>query len=216
MSEKHLELKIRHYNKHGLGYTDFFPYRHKRKLLDLAGLRPSDVFFDLGCGDASILICAARDYGARRAVGYENDPTRNHMAKERVRSAGLESRITIEWDMNEADLSQADAIFWMLPEHDGDYEAMLHLGMRKGARLIKHDLPLLGFEFDGSDYPFYRMDFPFRLASSPSEWASSVLRRRGSTIDDVWQELYYYGYEKGYTKWDINRFKRIVSKRFSK
>lgn len=210
-----MDLQTRHYNKHGLGYADFFPYRHKRKLLDLAKLTSSDVFFDLGCGDASILICAVRDYGAKRAIGFENDPTRNHRAKQRVRSEGLESDIAIEWDMYDADLSRADAIFSMLPEHDEDYETFVQNGIRKGTRLIKHDLPLLGFKFDAVDYPFYRMDFPFKLAANANQWASSVLGKERHEIDSLWHELYYYGYEKGYTKWDIKRFKRIVSKRFS-
>jgi hypothetical protein len=184
-------------------------------LFSLAKLRGPDVFFDLGCGDASILICAVREYGVKRAVGFENDPTRNHRAKQRVKSEGLESKITIEWDMNDADLSRADVIFSMLPEHDEDYETFVQNGIRSGTRLIKHDLPLLGFKFDAVDYPFYRMDFPFKLVANADQWASSVLGKERCSINDLWLELYYYGYEKGYTKWDINRFKRIISKRFA-
>ena len=43
-----------------------------RTMLDLAAVGPSDVVYDLGCGDGRIVISAARDRGAR-GVGVEID-----------------------------------------------------------------------------------------------------------------------------------------------
>jgi len=57
------DLKVRRYGQRGLGYADYFPERHKRKMLTLAGVTGSDAFFDLGCGDGSILIFAAKEFG---------------------------------------------------------------------------------------------------------------------------------------------------------
>jgi cyclopropane fatty-acyl-phospholipid synthase-like methyltransferase len=66
-----------------LGYPDFFNERHKRKMFELANLRPSDVFYDLGCGDASVLIFAVKEFGVRKAVGFESEPRRNAKARQR-------------------------------------------------------------------------------------------------------------------------------------
>jgi len=42
-------------------------------MLKLAGLKKTDVVYDLGCGDGRIVIAAARIYGAR-GVGIDIDP----------------------------------------------------------------------------------------------------------------------------------------------
>ena len=46
------------------GYPDFFDNRHKRKMLKLAEIKSSDAFYDLGCGDASLLILAVKEFNA--------------------------------------------------------------------------------------------------------------------------------------------------------
>lgn len=55
---------------------------------------PDDVLYDLGCGDGRILITAVREYGCR-AVGIEVNPETADLARQRVREAGLEGRISI-------------------------------------------------------------------------------------------------------------------------
>src|SRR5207245_7546751 len=93
-----------------LGYPDFFDERHKRKMLELANLKPSDVFYDLGCGDASVLIFAVKEFGVRRAVGFESEPRSKAKARRRVELEGLSDRITIKAEMKNADLAEADVI----------------------------------------------------------------------------------------------------------
>ena len=44
-------------------------------MLTLADVGPEDLLYDLGCGDARMIVTAARKYGAR-AVGIEIDPLR--------------------------------------------------------------------------------------------------------------------------------------------
>ena len=194
----------------GLGYPDYFPERHKRKKLDLAKLRPSDVFYDLGCGDASVLIFAVKEFHVKRAVGFEKEPRRRAKARQRVEREGLSDQITINRDMKNADLSRADVILKMHFEDEDDYEELMQARIRRGTRLIKHDLPLLGFDFDDADYPFYLIRFPLRKMRSAQEWASKVIGRDVASLQDLWHELFYYGYEKGYEKHDIKSFDRIL------
>jgi len=182
-------------------------------LLNLAEIKPNDVFYDLGCGDASLLIFAAKEFGVRNAMGFENNPTRRRIAVERVEEAGLCDRIRIDIEIERADLSKADVIFDMLPESDGDFESTYQKEIRDGTRLLKHDLPLIGYLPDAVDIPFYRMTFPLMRASSKVQWTDSVLFGHDSSPYDLWHELFYYQKEKGYTKWDIRRLQRILDKR---
>lgn len=204
------KLKARRTVASTLGYPDYFSERHKRKMLELANLRPSDVFYDLGCGDASVLVFAVRKFRVRKAVGFENEPRRKAKALQRVEQEGLSARITIKGDMKNADLSRADVILAMHPEDVEDYDYFSKSGIRRGTRLLKHDLPLLGFDFDDVDYPFYLMRFPLRKMRTAQQWAAKVMGRDVRSLQDVWQELYYYGYEKAYDKSEVKNFDRIL------
>lgn len=74
------------------GHPDFFDNRHKRKMLILADIKPSDVFYDLGCGDASILILAVKEFNVK-AIGYERNPYRYHKAKCNVKKQKLKQNL---------------------------------------------------------------------------------------------------------------------------
>lgn len=199
------------------GYADFFNDRAKCKILNLANAKPKDVLYDLGCGDASFLIFAVVHYGIQKAVGYENMPQRLGLAKRRVKHRQLADKITILGeDLNkEADLSDANVILDMLPQGSDDHEILYQKNIKIGTRIIKHDLPLIGFIPDRVDYPFYRHTIPLVKARSAREWASKVLLcQQNKSLADVWHELFYYGYEKAYSKWDIKDFMKIAAKRF--
>ena len=204
------ELRPRRIVTSTLGYPDYFTERHKRKMLELAKLKPSDVFYDLGCGDASVLIFAAKEFRVRKAVGFESEPRRKAKAIQRVESEGLSSRIKIKGEMKNADLSGADVILSMHPEDEEDYDYFFKSRVRSGTRLIKHDLPLLGFDFDDVDYPFYLIRFPLRRMRTAGQWASKVMGRDLGSLQDLWHELLYYGHEKGYEKPEVRTFDRIL------
>src|SRR6202790_554420 len=52
-----------------------------QEMLKLAGVKKSDVVYDLGCGDGRIVIAAAKSGGAR-GVGIDINPPRTPEAKE--------------------------------------------------------------------------------------------------------------------------------------
>lgn len=193
-----------------LGYPDYFNDRHKRKMFELADLEPSDVFYDLGCGDASVLIFAVNEFGVRKAVGFEREPRRNAKARQHVENEGLSEQITIKGEMNNANLGQADVILAMHLEEEEDYNRFSKSGIREGTRLIKHDLPFLGFDFNDVDYPFYLIRFPLRKMRTAKQWAAKVMGRDIVSLQDLWRELYYYQYEKRYDKSEVKDFERIL------
>src|ERR1017187_7564682 len=53
-------------------------------MLKLAGVKKTDIVYDLGCGDGRIVIAAAKTYGAH-GVGIDINPTRIGEAKDNAR-----------------------------------------------------------------------------------------------------------------------------------
>ena len=85
-------------------------------MLKLAGTGPSDIVYDLGCGDGRIVIAAAREFGAR-GVGVEIDPVPLRMAVYQARRAGVTDRVRfVRGDMFEADLREATVVTLFLFE----------------------------------------------------------------------------------------------------
>ena len=72
------------------------------ELLSFADLGAGEMLFDLGCGDARVLIDAATRLGAQ-GVGYEIDPLVCARARAAIASAGVGDRVTV----HEADASSA-------------------------------------------------------------------------------------------------------------
>jgi tRNA1(Val) A37 N6-methylase TrmN6 len=64
-------------------------------MLEIAQVSSDDVLFDLGCGDGRILIAAVKDFGAKKAVGYEMRRDLYKKDLEAIKSENLEGRIKV-------------------------------------------------------------------------------------------------------------------------
>src|SRR6516162_940894 len=72
-------------------------------MLKLAGVKSTDIVYDLGCGDGRIVIAAAKDFGAH-GVGIDLNPERIQEAKANAKKAGVEDRVRfVEGDLFTAD-----------------------------------------------------------------------------------------------------------------
>ena len=81
-----------------------------RKMLEMADIKPGELLYDLGCGDARILIIAVKEFKAK-AIGVELREDLFRKATEEVKKLSLESDIKIiHGDMIQVDLSSADVI----------------------------------------------------------------------------------------------------------
>jgi predicted RNA methylase len=116
-------------------------------MLQLAELRPGEVFFDLGSGDGRAVIMAAKEFSAR-AVGVE---LREDLAKRALGSVyeqNLQDRITIvNGDMFGVDLSSADVIFLYLTTSANEkVRAKLDSELKRGVRVVSHDYEIVGWK----------------------------------------------------------------------
>ncbi len=80
------------------------------KMLQMAQVKKEDIVYDLGCGDARMLILAARKYGSR-GRGYDIDPERVRESRDNVMKNGVGDLVQIfQADIFTLDLSEADII----------------------------------------------------------------------------------------------------------
>jgi SAM-dependent methyltransferase len=83
-------------------------------MLNLADVRPSDVVYDLGCGDGRIVIAAAKKFGTR-GVGVDIDPERIREANENAKKAGVEKLVRFEEkDLFQTDIHDANVVMLFL------------------------------------------------------------------------------------------------------
>lgn len=82
-----------------------------RIMLEIAEVRPQDILYDLGCGDARILIMAVKEFGAKKAIGYEISEDLYDISMRNIESQNLQDKITLfKKDLFDADLSKASVI----------------------------------------------------------------------------------------------------------
>ncbi|MER3408443.1 MAG: SAM-dependent methyltransferase [Nitrososphaera sp.] len=139
-----------------------------RRMLKLAGVRRSDVFYHLGCGgDASAIEIAAREFGVKKAVGVEPDGQLAALAAKGVE--GLKNAAVVQSDILKADISDATVVlFWSSDSDLADAVARKKLArLRDGARLVTVWSP------PGMILPS-KVDFPFILCKKPFRRARSI------------------------------------------
>ncbi|MBC7218158.1 MAG: class I SAM-dependent methyltransferase, partial [Candidatus Caldatribacterium sp.] len=103
------------------------------------GLRPGEGLYVLGCGDGRILICAAREFGAR-AVGIELNPWLFLLSSLRVLFLGLRPRVRVIFgNIFNVDLSEADVVTLFLFEHVNEaLKEKLLRELKEGTRIVSY------------------------------------------------------------------------------
>jgi ribosomal protein L11 methylase PrmA len=121
------------------------PYDLVSKMLQMANVKKTDVVYDLGCGDARMLVLAAQKYGTQ-GVGYEIDPKMVKESLNNVKRNRVEKLVKIvQADIFTVDLSNADVIpLYLLPEMNSKLIAQFEK-MKPGSRIVCHDYDLEGF-----------------------------------------------------------------------
>lgn len=124
------------------------PHEVVERMLDEAKVRPTDVVYDLGCGDGRMVIAAAKRYGAR-GVGVDLDPARVREARANAKAAGVEEIVTFHVaDMFETDIREADVVLlYLLPQLNRRLMPKLFAELKPGARVVSHDFDM------GKDWP---------------------------------------------------------------
>lgn len=118
-----------------------------RKMCRLAKINKNDVIYDLGSGDATALLVANREFGAK-GVGIEIDPLRVFISKIRIKINNSEKDITIiRRNFFDVDISKATVIFvYLVPKTLNKLKQKFLKELKPGTRIISFryemDLPL--------------------------------------------------------------------------
>ena len=109
------------------------------EMLKLAGVRKTDVVYDLGCGDGRIVVAAAKTYGAR-GVGIDINPERIKEAKENAAKAGVEKLVRFEEnDLFLADFREATVVtLFLLPNINLKLLPILRAQLKPGTRIVSN------------------------------------------------------------------------------
>ncbi len=115
-----------------------------RSMLDLAGVNPESVVYDLGCGDGSIVVAAARDYCARKVVGIEKSKKLCSIAIAKTR--GLKNAYIIEADYDSVDLSEASVVtLYQSASENARLKAKFLRELSEGTTIVSHDYGIPGW-----------------------------------------------------------------------
>jgi uncharacterized protein (TIGR03000 family) len=117
------------------------------KMCEMAKVTKDDVVHDYGCGDAVMLVRAVQKFGAKKAWGNEYDPKILTQAKEKIKEAKLEDKITVvQGDilkMTEKDVAEATVVLLYIGDDLGaKLSPLLQKGLRPGARVVSHRFTL--------------------------------------------------------------------------
>lgn len=122
-----------------------------RAMCELAKVTNKDIVYDLGSGDGTSLIVAAREFGTT-GVGIEIDPLRSLISKILVRLNGVSKKIKIKRkNFFDENLSSASVIFvYLVPKTLNRLKPKLLKELKPGTRLISYryeiDLPLVEYD----------------------------------------------------------------------
>jgi predicted RNA methylase len=118
-----------------------------QRMIELAELKPGEVFFDLGAGDGRTVIMAAKTYGAR-AVGVEMREDLAKRAMNVIHDNGLSDRVTIvNGDMFKVDMSSADVVYLYLTTSANEkVKPKMETELRSGVRVVSHDYEVVGWK----------------------------------------------------------------------
>lgn len=113
-------------------------------MLWLAGVNKDDVVYDLGSGDGRIVISAARDFGAHRAIGIEIDPNYINEGRANARKAGVGDNVEfIQGDLFDADFSEATVTTLFLGHRANiRLRPKLVSNLKTGSRIISHQFAM--------------------------------------------------------------------------
>jgi SAM-dependent methyltransferase len=112
-------------------------------MIKLADIKASDIIYDLGCGDGTLLLKAAKLKHAS-GVGLEIDPSRVCIAKARAFLGGVSKLVLIKRkDLFSEDISKASVVVvYLVPKTLKRLESKFIKELKPGTKVISYVYPI--------------------------------------------------------------------------
>jgi SAM-dependent methyltransferase len=112
-------------------------------MLKLAGVKNTDVVYDLGCGDGRIVVRAAKNFGAH-GVGVDINPVRIQEARDNAKRNDVEGLVRFEEaDLFDTDIHNATVVtLYLLPQVNLRLRPKLLSDLRPGTRVVSHSFDM--------------------------------------------------------------------------
>ena len=122
------------------------PYDVVSMMLQMAEVKKTDVVYDLGCGDARMLVLAAQKYGTV-GVGYELDPELVIRSRQNVSKNDVQDLVKIiQADIFTLDLGNVDVMpLYLHPDMLVRLMPQVEK-MKPGSRIVCHEYGLPGIK----------------------------------------------------------------------
>lgn len=122
-----------------------------RAICQLAKIKKDDLIYDLGSGDGTALMIAAKEFGAK-GVGIEIDPLRYWISKILLRKNSVSDKVKIfKNNFFDKNLKEADVIFvYLIPKTLEKLLPKFKKELKKGTRIVSYvyeiNLPLKKYD----------------------------------------------------------------------
>ena|ERR1035437_921851 len=122
-----------------------------RAICKLAKVKKGDLIYDLGSGDGTALMIAAKEFGAK-GVGIEIDPFRYWVSKILLRKNSVTDKVKIlRKNFFRQNIKEADVIFvYLIPKTLDKLLPKFKKELKKGTRIVSFvyeiNLPLKGYD----------------------------------------------------------------------
>jgi len=122
-----------------------------RAICKLAKVKSGDLIYDLGSGDGTALMVAAKEFGAK-GIGIEIDPLRYWISKYLLKRNSVANKVKIlRKNFFAQDLKDADVIFvYLIPKTLGKLLPKFKKELKKGTRIVSYvyeiNLPLKDYD----------------------------------------------------------------------
>ncbi|MDG6953245.1 MAG: hypothetical protein JRN49_03405, partial [Nitrososphaerota archaeon] len=114
------------------------------KMLTLAGVTSESIVYDLGCGNGDIVVSAARDHNARKAVGIEQNKRLCSIALRRTRH--LKNAIITNANYDDVNLSEANIVtLYQSASENARLKRKLLEELSEGSKVVSHDFGIPGW-----------------------------------------------------------------------
>ncbi len=114
------------------------------KMLTSAGVTSESVVYDLGCGNGEVVVAAARDFHARKAVGIEQNQRLCSIALRRTRH--LKNAVIVNANYDDVDVSEANIVtLYQSATENARLRRKLLEELSEGSTVVTHDFGIPGW-----------------------------------------------------------------------